>query len=294
MSNIQRVTAAKMKSISALERKLKDFETTHSILQTKYETLRAAHATLGQSNTALVANIANAKLDFSRAWEKLGLSLPSVLHPQLILTPPLYRRAGKEREGKNQGESGQHQRGAGSKSGRSLEHTQPAGCVHSVFDLLSSHLISPCANALAELKQRHVEELEAKHNAAVTAKDEEIAVITLSRNTTYSKLSERDAQIVTQAKDIEGLSARLEQAARGVDTRHAARSELGMIYDIFFRISHLHIPPCPLSLFPLSCMMLIDSLGVSFICSRKSATSAPIARPFQRHADRTLRWAYST
>ncbi|KZP03411.1 hypothetical protein FIBSPDRAFT_969026 [Athelia psychrophila] len=158
--------------------------------------VRAAHATLVQSNTALVANIANAKLDFSRAWEKLG----------------------KGREGKGKIKAN----------------------LDSISEVLDRRVaeVSNMRNQL-ELKQRHIEEPEAKHNAAVAAKDEEIAVITLSRNTTYSKLSERDAQIVTQARDIQGLSARLEQAARGVNSRHAARSELGMTYDTFFRIPHL-------------------------------------------------------
>lgn len=79
VSNIKLVTATKLKSISALERNLKDFETTHSALKTKHENLQAAHTILDQSNTALVANIASVKLNLSNAWEKLGLSLPSVL-----------------------------------------------------------------------------------------------------------------------------------------------------------------------------------------------------------------------
>lgn len=104
----------------------------------------------------------------------------------------------------------------------------------------SSHLILPSTDALwAEMKQRHAEELEAKYDTAVAAKDKEIAALTLSRNTIFTKLSERDAQIATQAKDIASLSARLEQAACAVGSRHAARSELGMTYDSFC-ISYLH------------------------------------------------------
>lgn len=79
---IQLVTEAKGKLISALELRLRDSETSHIILKTKHETLQAAHATLDQSNMALIANIANAKLNSSKAWEKFGLSLPSLL-PQL-------------------------------------------------------------------------------------------------------------------------------------------------------------------------------------------------------------------
>lgn len=107
---------------------------------------------------------------------------------------------------------------------------------------LSSHLGFPSADSLwVELKQRHVEELEAKGDAAVAAKDTEIAVLTLSRNTAYRKLSERDTQIATQAKEIAGLNARFEQAARVVENRHAARTVLGMVYDTSFHISHLYI-----------------------------------------------------
>lgn len=79
-----------MKSIETLECKLQDCETNHNILQMKHETLLAAHATLDQSNMALVTNMANAKLKISKAWEKSGLSLTSILPLQPVLTPPLF------------------------------------------------------------------------------------------------------------------------------------------------------------------------------------------------------------
>lgn len=115
---------------------------------------------------------------------------------------------------------------------------------------VSSHLISPCVDLLwAESKQRHVEELKVKYNAAAAAKDEEIAVLTLSRNTIFTKLSERDAQITTQTKDMAGLSVRLEQAAHAVGNRHAVRSELGTTYDTFFRVYNVisSLRPIPIS-----------------------------------------------
>lgn len=96
-----------MKSISALELKLKDFETIHSILKTKHETLQAGHTALDQSNMALVANIASAKLAFSKAWAKLGLSKPPCYLLFIEPTSPC-RRARKEGQGQDPGESRQH------------------------------------------------------------------------------------------------------------------------------------------------------------------------------------------